>query len=947
MLDRLEPLTLMPHGYCLSWQPGLIAALVIGNVLIALAYFTIPFVILKFIRQRSDIDFKQMHWLFAGFIVSCGITHLLHVIELWIPVYYIEAVMDILTAIISIIAAVMLWKLLPIVVSMPSFHQLSEANEKLKKTAAELQDKERQLRNLSDSLPDSFLFQYAYENSKPKFKYVSSGIKNLIGHEAEQVMHDATLLMGKIDPIQRDAYFDAEMVSLRDLSNFSMDLHVQNVNGEWLWLHVTSKPRQSRDEQIVWDGIATDITNRHLLETEINRLAQAVEQNPIGILISDTNGVVEYMNEACTRISGYQFADTYEKPLTPRQIISSELSDIEYQAIHAKLHSGKTWGGEMLNRRKNGKPYWEQITVAPIFDNQRNVTKYLYLRQDISERKSSDEKLKLAAGVFTNAHEGILITDLDGTILDVNDTFCRITGFSHDEVIGKNPKILSSGRQNKDFYNAMWASLIEKGQWNGELWNRRKNGELIAESLTISAVNDELGNHKNYVALFSDITQRKVDEEKIFNLGFYDALTGLPNRRMLMDRLHTALISSSRTDNFGAILFLDMDRFKTLNDTLGHDFGDLLLIEVAQRTKSCVREDDTVARLGGDEFVVLLKEIDAQAEVASQKAAIIAEKIRAALTLPYQLNNVEQYSSPSIGVCLYRGTEESVDSLLKYADMAMYQVKESGRNSVRFFDPAMQLAMEKRATLEADLRRAVSENQLHLYYQVQVDNENRPIGAEALLRWVHPTLGMVSPVQFIPIAEASSLILDIGAWVMDKACLQLSLWAKEEHTRHLKLAVNVSAQQFKQRDFVENVLSILHANHVEPGKLKLELTETVVLNDVNDVVSKMHALKGIGVGLSMDDFGTGYSSLSYLKLLPLDQLKIDQSFVRDIATDINDAVMVQTMIDLAKNFRLNVIAEGVETDAQHTFLKNHGCLAYQGYLFSKPLPIEEFEALIK
>ncbi len=446
--------------------------------------------------------------------------------------------------------------------------------------------------------------------------------------------------------------------------------------------------------------------------------------------------------------------------------------------------------------------------------------------------------------------------------------------------------------------------------------------------------------------LQKEIAARKEAEEEIRSLAFFDALTGLPNRRLLLDRFRLALSLSARNHHYGAVMFLDMDKFKTLNDTLGHDYGDMMLIEVAQRLQSCVREGDTVARLGGDEFVVLLEEVDGQSSEASQHVALIAEKIRASLTVPYQLGGHVYHGSTSIGVSLYRGHEESIDVLLKHTDMAMYQAKASGRNTVRFFDPKMQLAVEERASLEADLRRAVPDGQLRLHYQMQVDNNHQVLGAEALVRWMHPVRGLVPPVQFIHMAEESTLILDIGDWVFETACRQLAVWRGSELTRHLTIAVNVSAQQFKLPDFVGRVAAILRAYDVETSQLKLELTESVVLSDVVDVVTKMHALKALGVKLSLDDFGTGYSSLSYLKQLPLDQLKIDRSFVRDIATDPNDAMMVQTIIDMAQNFGLSVIAEGVETEEQLAFLKQHGCLAYQGYLFGKPVPIEELEKLL-
>lgn len=458
---------------------------------------------------------------------------------------------------------------------------------------------------------------------------------------------------------------------------------------------------------------------------------------------------------------------------------------------------------------------------------------------------------------------------------------------------------------------------------------------------------DEKGRVTHLSGAHIDITERKKNEEAIHALAFFDALTRLPNRRLLLDRLRAALSSSADSNHYGAVLFLDLDQFKTINDTLGYDYGDMLLVEVAERIRLCARDADTVARLGGDEFVILLEELDEHAEEASRKAALIAEKIRVGLTQSYQLLGSQQYSSTSIGVCLYRGNEESVDALLKHADMAMYQAKDAGRNAVRFFDPAMQLAVETRAALAADMRNAVPEHQLHLLYQVQVDSERRAIGAEALVRWVHPSRGMVSPMQFIPVAEESSLILDIGGWVLDTGCRQLRDWAKSDLTSHLTLAVNVSAQQFKQHDFVEKVAALLRLHEIGASRLKLELTESVVLSNVTDVITKMHALKALGVRLSLDDFGTGYSSLSYLKQLPLDQIKIDQSFVRDMTTDPNDAVMVKTIIGLAKNFRLNVIAEGVETAAQLALLKEQGCVTYQGYLFSKPVPIEQFEALLK
>ena len=447
-----------------------------------------------------------------------------------------------------------------------------------------------------------------------------------------------------------------------------------------------------------------------------------------------------------------------------------------------------------------------------------------------------------------------------------------------------------------------------------------------------------------FIVLSRNVTQRKASEDEINKLAFYDPLTNLPNRRLMVDRLRQALAISSRSGFTGALQFIDLDNFKTLNDTQGHDMGDLLLQQVANRLTGCMREGDTVARLGGDEFVVMIEELSENREEAAAQAEMIGEKILAAISVPYKLAGLDYQITPSIGITLYSDHKQSTDELLKQADLAMYQAKSAGRNTLRFFDPAMQAVITTRVKLENDIRQGILKGEFVLHYQPQINREGRTVGAEVLLRWPHPQRGMVSPAEFIPLAEESGLILPLGNWVLETACTQLALWAQDLHAQHLTLAVNVSARQFRQPDFVEYVLDLISYTGVDPKRLKLELTESLLITDIEETTLKMITLKARGVGFSLDDFGTGYSSLSYLKRLPLDQLKIDQSFVRDLMTDPNDAAIALAVITLGHALGLAVIAEGVETHAQRDHLHSQGCDAYQGYLLGRPMPLQDFES---
>jgi diguanylate cyclase (GGDEF)-like protein/PAS domain S-box-containing protein len=592
--------------------------------------------------------------------------------------------------------------------------------------------------------------------------------------------------------------------------------------------------------------------------------------------------------------------------------------------------------------RKDGSLVWLSVSWVPITDAKGLFAGFRTSGRDITERKQVEAELRIAAVAFDSL-QGMMVTDADSTILRVNSAFTECTGYAAEEVVGKTPRMLQSGRHDAAFFREMWDTIHRKGGWQGEIWDRRKNGEVYPKWLTISAVTGENGVVSHYVGTHHDITERKIAEERIKELAFFDALTRLPNRTLLLDRLKQAIAVSARSEACGALLFIDLDHFKTLNDTLGHDKGDLLLRQVAQRLAASVGESDTVARVGGDEFVVVLGNLKEGRQDAASQTEAMGEKILAVLGKTYHLDGIKYRSTASIGATVFKGHQTSIDELLKQADLAMYKSKEIGRNALCFFDPAMQTVVVERAALEAALRNAIERNQFLLHYQAQVIGDDRVTGAEALLRWQHPHLGIVPPAAFIPLAEETGLILALGNWVMETACAQLALWAVRPAMAHLTIAVNVSAQQFREPDFVDKVLKAISQTGARPDRLKLELTESVLVDNVQDIIEKMSALKAHGVVFSLDDFGIGYSSLSYLKRLPLDQLKIDQSFVRDVLVDPNDAAIARTIVALAQSLGLGVIAEGVETEAQRDFLASAGCHAYQGFYFCRPLPLEGFE----
>ncbi len=567
------------------------------------------------------------------------------------------------------------------------------------------------------------------------------------------------------------------------------------------------------------------------------------------------------------------------------------------------------------------------------------------LERVLEQQKAVEDELRIAATAF-ESQEGIILTDSEGIIVRVNTAFTNITGYSADEVMGKTPRILKSGKHDSDFYQLMWKRLLTDGVWDGEIWNKRKNGTISPEHLTITAVKDAVGAIKNFVGSLIDLTQMKASQQEIEKLVYFDPLTGLPNRRLLIDRLKQAITSRTRSQNYAALLFIDLDNFKMLNDTLGHDYGDLLLQQVADRLAGCIRKSDVVARLGGDEFVVILEDLSKNQGRAVSVTERVTKKIIAVLTRPYSLLDQKYQSTPSIGVTLFNKHDVSFEDIIKQADIAMYQAKKAGSNTFRFFDPEMQAYIVARASLESGLRLAIAEKQFMLHYQLQINHDQKIIGAEVLIRWQHPQLGFLPPSKFIPLAEETGLIVPIGLWVLETVCSQLNSWQDNPLLNDLQIAINVCPKQFFQADFVAQVQRIITLYCIKPGRLKFELTENILVEQLEPTIEAMTALRKLGISFSLDDFGTGYSSLQYLKKLPLDQLKIDQSFVREIVIDTNDQAIIKTIIAMAKALDLDVIAEGVETQMQRELLEQYGCNTYQGYLFSKPIPVAEFVGMV-
>ncbi|NNJ18849.1 EAL domain-containing protein [Pseudomonas putida CSV86] len=670
------------------------------------------------------------------------------------------------------------------------------------------------------------------------------------------------------------------------------------------------------------------------LQISEEKFAKAFHASPDGMLLSrQSDGLLLEVNEGFCRLTGFDMQTSLDRTAIDLGIWV-DLNERRAMLEHLKK-DGFVRDFLCNLRRADGQVRLCELSARPLPIGGSDCM--LTIARDITDRHQMQEKLQLAATVFENTAEGVLITDTDQRISAVNRAFSEITGYSEDETLGHTPRLLASGQHDSAFYAAMWHQLGADGHWQGEILNRRKNGELYPAWLTISAVrNPELGT-THFVAVFADISSLKHAQAKLDYQAHHDPLTGLPNRTLFENRLQAALSCPQASSRQGAVLFLDLDRFKHINDSLGHPVGDLLLKAIAHRLKEQVRDIDTVARLGGDEFIILLPGLHQASD-----AEHIAQKVLACFNAPFQAGDHEFFSSASIGISLYPQDGIDVASLIRNADAAMYRSKAKGRNRVEAYTRDLTAQASERIALEHELRRAIERNELSLYFQPKLSlKTQRLIGAEALIRWANPNFGDVPPERFIPLAEENGMILQLGDWVLEHACRQMQAW-KRQYQAFGPLSVNLAGAQLRQPGLVRRIEQLLRTHQLKAGDLQLEITENFIMSQAEEGLAILHQLKRLGVQLAIDDFGTGYSSLSYLKRLPLDILKIDQSFIRGLPDDPNDAAIARAIIALGRSLQLTVIAEGVETPAQQQFLAREGCEQIQGYIVSLPLPANAF-----
>ena len=801
------------------------------------------------------------------------------------------------------------------------------------------------LDNLTDRVPGVLFQLRIYPDGQANFPYVNQPFLDQYGLKREQLPVEAERIFAYQHPEDSSGIRRSIAEATRTLQPWHHEYRLILPGRGIVWRRGDAVGQKLADGSVLWHGYIADITEQKLAEeqtAELNRdFISFLENTSDFIYFKDADSRIRFCSQTMAHITGHA---------SWRDMIGRHDSEI-FPEDTARIYSAEELpifrdARPLLNKvdpyyDAAGKAGWVSTSKWPLLDAHGKVIGLFGISRDVTSQVENERRLELAASVFTYSREGIMITDADGTIVEVNDAFTRITGYAGEESVGRNPRILSSGRHERDYYEAMWKSLREKGHWYGEIWNRRKNGEVYAEMQTVSAVRDETGAIRNYVSLFSDITAHKMHQKQLERIAHYDALTTLPNRVLLADRLHQAMVQAQRRGLGFAVVYLDLDGFKEVNDRHGHEVGDQLLMAVAARMKAALREGDTLARLGGDEFVAVLLDLaDAQASVA------MLTRLLNAAAEPVHVGNVSVRVSASLGVTFYpQGEDVDADQLLRQADQAMYQAKLLGKNRYHLFDWAQDRSVRGLHESLDGIRRALERGEFVLHYQPKVNmRSGELVGAEALIRWQHPEKNeLLPPLAFLPVIEDHPLAVGVGEWVIETALTQIEDW--RQIGLNVPISVNVGAYQLQQPDFARRLGELVAAHPaVRAGDLELEVLETSALEDLTQTSKVIEACGELGVTFALDDFGTGYSSLTYLKRLAVNRLKIDQSFVRDMLFDPDDLAILEGVLGLATAFRRDVIAEGVETPAHCKMLLQLGCDYAQGYGIARPMPAEAFAA---
>jgi diguanylate cyclase (GGDEF)-like protein/PAS domain S-box-containing protein len=931
LIDLFGIKDFIPHGYCLSWSPVLLWLHVASDIVIFLAYFSIPLALIYFIKQRKEIPYPRLLFMFAGFIIACGVGHLLSALTIWIPLYWLEGWVKGFTALISIATATMMFWVIPKALALPTLKQLQEELHQRQLIENQL----RLFENLFEMTSDCMFMMSPKQDFR--FVFVNTATCQHFGEDREQLLQSRLSDWNPNFKTQHD--LDAIWLTIKAQKSIIFETCHRLNSGIEIPVQVSANYLSYQGEEYVV-GYFHNITERKLAEKNLRASVHYIQSlleaslDPvitltlIGKIVSVNKAMETIAGKTAVQLIGSDFSSYFIKPENiqscyPEVLEKGFIGDHNSQLQQA---SGKTCLEVVLN-------------ISLYYNEQINEFEMLVMMRNITAQKQAIEKLQLAASVFSHAQEGIMITQKDGEIIDVNDAFTEISGYSREELLGKNPRILSSGRMPIEAYAAMWRDLETKGHWYGEIWNRRKNGEVYAALENITAVVNSQDNSRQYVALLSDITKMKEHEFELEHIAHFDPLTNLPNRVLLADRIQQAIAHSRRSAEIIALVFIDLDGFKAINDSHGHLAGDQLLIGVANTMQQTLREVDTLARLSGDEFVALLINVG---DIETREP--LFTRLLTAAALPVIFDKDALQVSASMGVAFYPQLEDvDADLLMRQADQAMYQAKLSGKNCYHIFDTALdKLTRSHNESLE-NIRRALAANEFELYYQPKVNLRlGIIVGAEALIRWQHPTKGLLAPAEFLPLVENHALSVDIGEWVINTAMNQLESWHKAG--LHLPISVNISAKQLQQDGFLDCLRQLLKAYPtVKPGDIELEILETSAMRDLSKVAQLITDSRDIGILFSLDDFGTGYSSLTYLKRLPIHQLKIDQSFIRDMLSDVDDLAIVEGVLALANAFSLEVVAEGMETTDHGEMLLQLGCDLAQGYAIARPMPAAAFE----